>query len=175
MNKKNLFCGLIILIISGCSSVGKISEKKYLVSRDADQKIVIGKISTQDLWNEMPEWKELFDDYEPNAGVVNQLRAEEKDFSIVCIFGNWCPDSRNGVPSFLKALDEAGNAHLDLELFAVDRSMRDPEQMAQKLGVTHVPTYIIYYQGLEVFRMVEIPRSTFEEDLAKFLVAFGTN
>jgi thiol-disulfide isomerase/thioredoxin len=145
------------------------------VTENTEHKIIIGKVSPQDIWEELPNWKVDYDDYVPNQGVVNILRAVENNYNIVCVMGTWCPDSRNGVPTFLKALDLAQNPNLDLEVYTVDRNKKDPEQIAQKLAVAFVPTFIIYYQGLEVFRMIETPEESFEQDFAKFIEIFQEN
>jgi thioredoxin 1 len=175
MNRQiKCFFFFLILIIS-CSGNRKIAGKSYIVSQSSDQKILIGKITPEQLWEELPTWKENFDDYEPKAGAVNILRSTQYHFDIICIFGSWCVDSQFGIPGFLKALDLAQNPHLNFELFAVDRNKKDPEQIAQKLNINRIPTFIIYFQGLETHRIVEYPVKTFEEDLADFIEIFSQN
>ena len=165
----------IIILLLNCSNTSTIRPKTYLINKNTEPTIIIGKITPQDIWIELPNWKVIYDEYEPNQGAVNILQAVENNYNIVCVMGTWCSDSRNGVPSFLKALDLAQNPNLDLEVYGVDQNKKDPEQIAQKLMVEFVPTFIIYYQGLEIFRMVESPEETFEQDFAKFIEIFQEN
>ncbi len=172
MEKKKLVLrifAVLILVYAGCSTNRAAAEDNYRVEQYRGHKIVVGEISPDSLLAEIPAWRVVFESYHPNPKVVDELAAIEQDLRIVIVMGVWCPDSRAGVPTFLKVLILAGNPHLKVRLYAVNRKLDDPTHAAQRYDVTHVPTFIIYSGEKEIGRMVEIPEVTFESDLVKLL------
>ena len=97
------------------------------------------------------------------------FRAIKEKYRVVCILGIWCPDSRDGVPAFLKALNLANLTTVEIELLGVDRKKEDPLESAGKFGVERVPTFIIYSGGEEIGRMIEFPETTFESDFLRII------
>lgn len=164
--KKTAVTGLLtVLILLGCGTKKNENRPTYRVETYKGTKILVGEVSPRIIWEEIPEWKAEYMIYQPDSAVVQQLKQIDTDLDIVCVMGIWCPDSRAGVPSFLKALDEAQNPHLKITLFAVDRDLKDPQGSAEKYKVNRVPTFIVLENGKEIGRMIEIPKTSFEADL----------
>ena len=171
MKFRMLLIGWLILatVVSSCQKKEPEPESAYQTQEYKGMKILVGRFTPQDLWNEIPDWKAEYMIYQPDPAVVEQLRTIQQDVEIVCVMGIWCPDSKAGVPGFLKALSEANNPHLKITLYGVDRQRHDPFESAKKYHVQRVPTFIVFRAGKEIGRMVEVPQTTFEADLIELL------
>ncbi|MFZ0389206.1 MAG: thioredoxin family protein [Calditrichia bacterium] len=141
----------------------------FKVLPDGEDSLLVGRVTAENIWTYFPEWKADYIIAEPDSAVVSALQSIEESYHIIVVFGTWCPDSRTGLPPFLKALDLADNADLKLTLYAVDRRLHDPEKSAKEYGVERVPTFIVLKNGQEVGRMIEFPEENFESDLIKLL------
>lgn len=164
-----LFIGCALLILASCAGSPKSKTPAYRVEYYKEKKILVGQVSAKNIWEQMPDWKADYFIYEPDPVVVEKLSAIRKPYHIICVLGIWCPDSKAGVPGFLRALDMAANPALSVELHAVDRQKKDPGHTAEKFGIERVPTFIVFSGNQEIGRMIEYPTDTFEADLVKLL------
>jgi len=129
-----------------------------------------GEMGMDKLWETVPVWRSVMKSYEPNAGAVEQIKADDKESTVTLAFGTWCPDSKNYIPKLIKALNEAGNSKIQLKLVGIDNQFREPVTTVQPRRITNVPTVIVEQAGREIGRIVETPAgSTMEEDLAAIL------
>ena len=129
-----------------------------------------GEMSMDKLWETVPVWRALMQNYEPNAAAVAQIKANDKDIAVTLAFGTWCPDSKNYIPKLIKALRAAGNDKIQIKLIGIDNQFREPVTTVQPRRITNVPTIIVERAGREIGRIVETPAaSTMEEDLASIL------
>lgn len=107
---------------------------------------------------------------EPEALKAFQKAMRKQDYKIDVYFGLWCGDSHRDVPKLVKLMEMANCDLSRLTFVSVDRSKRVPDvspEIAEKLHIHHVPTFIFYKDGLEVERYVERPVESLEKDLAK--------
>ena len=51
-------------------------------------------------------FREYYDIYEPDKGVLGQIKSKLDSVSIMIVMGTWCSDSEEQVPKFLKVLDK---------------------------------------------------------------------
>jgi thiol-disulfide isomerase/thioredoxin len=131
---------------------------------------VTGEMSMDKLWETVPVWRSVMDDYQPNAPAVAALKANGTDAKVTILYGTWCPDSKNYVPRLVKALRAAGNDKIQVKLVGIDNQFREPVDTVQPMRITNVPTVIVERNGREVGRIVETPAAgTIEEDLAAIL------
>jgi len=73
-------------------------------------------------------------------------------------------------PKLLRALEDAGNPRLHLELVAIHRGFDQPAELIREQRLTNVPTVIVRQSGEEIGRIVETPAAeTVEADLAAIL------
>lgn len=129
-----------------------------------------GEISEERLLETVPVWRSLMDAYKPAPEAVSDLKAIDADASVTVVLGSWCPDSKNYVPRLLKALHEAGNQKLRVNLIGIDSQFHDPMPTIQQRRVINVPTLIVERGGREIGRVVETPASdAMEKDLAAIL------
>ena len=161
----------LFLVVMGCTPQNRNSDKSYAVDHYQGEKILIGKFSPDELWTEIPTWKADYDLYQPDQVIVEELSAFKHEYRVVCVLGIWCPDSRDGVPTFLKALDAANLTKVEIVLFGVDRKKEDPLNSAGKYDIERVPTFVIYHEDEEIGRMIEFPELTFESDFLNMISA----
>jgi hypothetical protein len=130
----------------------------------------VGDMTIENLWETVPVWRAIMENYTPNAGAVASLKTYGEGAKLTLVYGTWCPDSKNYVPRLLKALKSAGNNRIEIALIGIDNQFREPVAKVQPLAITNVPTVIVERAGREIGRVVETPAaSTIEEDLAAIL------
>lgn len=129
-----------------------------------------GEMSLEKLWETVPVWRSIMNDYQPNDAAVAALKANGADAKVTLLYGTWCPDSKNYIPRLIKALRAAGNDKIQVKLIGIDNQFREPVDTVQPQRITNVPTVIVERNGREVGRIVETPATgTIEEDLAAIL------
>jgi hypothetical protein len=129
-----------------------------------------GPLTREKLWETVPVWRTLSEDYKPDAEAVAALRACGSDTRVTLLFGTWCPDSKKHITRLLKALDNAANPHLQVSMIAINHDFDEPADTIQSRELTNVPTVIVERDGREIGRIVETPATaTIEDDLAAIL------
>jgi len=164
---KKLFLFLMIL-----ASIISAQEKNKLITDEKSGKaMLIGICDRTAFADSNFSWwfNSEFDNYTPDTAEVLKLSKEINEVKITIVMGTWCGDSRREVPRFFKILDEAGFNYDQLTLICVDRSKTAPGGLVHKLNIKFVPTIIIYEDGEEINRIVEIPKETLEKDLVKIV------
>ncbi|HJQ26823.1 MAG TPA: thioredoxin family protein [Blastocatellia bacterium] len=130
----------------------------------------VGALTFDKLWETVPVWRAEMDAYTPDARAVAALKSVDKDTQLTLIFGTWCGDSKYYVPRLLRALKEAGNPHLQVNLIGIDNQFHEPVATVQPRQLTNVPTIIVERDGREIGRIVETPAvDSIEQDLADLL------
>jgi hypothetical protein len=128
-----------------------------------------GPMSEEALWATAPVWKSIHDHYTPDAAVVEKLRAA-KPARVTIVFATWCGDSKRAVPRLLKALHEANNPLLQVELYGIGPEFFSPLEYVRDQRLTNVPTMIVERGRNEIGRVVETPvTATVEQDIAMML------
>lgn len=111
-----------------------------------------------------------FDEYLPKTEPLNRLLdIPYDDISIKIIMGTWCPDSRREVPRFMKILDLWQFPSDKLTFIGVDINKISPIGDSDKLGIERVPTFIVYKNNIEKGRIIEVPKTSLEQDLVEIL------
>lgn len=131
----------------------------------------VGEISLQDVVSFNPEYRERADNYVPKAEAVEFLRRFAQDVMIEVFYGGWCGDSRVHVPSYIKLLELANNAHITTTFIAVDNKKQEPMELTRARRIERVPTFIVYVKGREIGRIVETPEGSLEEHLVRILTS----
>ena len=128
-----------------------------------------GPMTEAELWATAPVWKSIHDHYTPDANVVAQLRAA-KPARVTIVFATWCGDCKRAVPRLLKALHEANNPLLQVDLYGIGPEFLTPLQYIRERKLTNVPTMIVERGLKETGRVVETPATaTVEQDVAMIL------
>ena len=164
---KTLLGALLLISFTGLF----ISAQEYnrvVVLEGSNTEILLGACNRDAF--AMPEfqsWFEMeYEMYEPAQDIVAQLNLlpmEEISFTI--FLGTWCPDSRREVPRFFRIIDDLEVADDAISMFGLDRNKSMPGKDVTGLDVYFVPTFILYRDGVEIGRIVEMPETTIEADI----------
>lgn len=107
-----------------------------------------------DLLANIPEYVRNSQGYKPNAAAIAALRSDRKPVTVHVIFGSWCPHCRQHVPLMLRVENEVRNPNIKFEYYGIDNppdGWKDPE--VKRLGVTGIPTAIVYINGIQAGRI----------------------
>lgn len=111
-----------------------------------------------------------YDDYMPKTDVLNSvLDIPIQDLTIKIVLGTWCPDSRREVPRFMKILDLWQFPADKVTFVGVDEAKQAPVGDYASLNIERVPTFIIYKNNSEAGRIIEVPKTSLEQDMVNIL------
>lgn len=119
-------------------------------------------------------YKPGYENYQPNAGIVAQLKKLKSEKTVIkIVFGSWCGDSKREVPRMVKTLHAAGFTDKNIQLLGVSSDSevykQAPNREEKELNVYRVPTFIVYQNNKEVGRINEYPVESLERDLQKVI------
>jgi thiol-disulfide isomerase/thioredoxin len=135
-----------------------MAQKTYQETTETGgTKIMKGLISKEVLLYEpsFTWYAENEKNYTPNANAVAALKQHASDIQIIAFGGTWCGDTKNILPKFYTLLTTAGFNQSNLTLWGVDRNKKTYGALAEALGITNVPTFIVMKNGKELGRVVE--------------------
>ncbi len=156
---------LVMVLVNGCASV----QQAPVSSGEGGEKILVGKITEDELFHQCPIFGEQAARYVPDRMTVGKLRRVNKQTEILMFLGTWCPDSISEAPKFIKVYNTVNNSWLSLQLYGVDRAKQDGLGLTAKYDVKRVPTIIFLRDGRELGRIIEYPNKTMEEDALAIL------
>lgn len=113
-------------------------------------------------------WQREHDRYAPDAAIVARLAAALRaraDLGVKVIYGDWCGDSRQNTPRFVKLWRALGPIKAPITYWNVDRKKREPTGHTERYLIRKVPTFVLEQHGREVGRIIEWPVATLEADL----------
>jgi len=114
---------------------------------------------------ELPEFQDQYEKTVIDRAVLENLNAT--DVAVIVVFGDWCGDSVDHVPVFMKIQDVLPFA--DVQWVAVGRKLADDTGIVEAMGIERVPTFIFMRDGVEFGRIIETPKTTMEQDVAEIL------
>ncbi|EGV44940.1 thioredoxin [Bizionia argentinensis JUB59] len=182
MNYKLAFVVLFyFVLIQSCKTAGnkvvntEESEAEFIETEIAECAScdLIGEISRAELVNNSTfnQWFSTnYEAYQFNALAMETLKSvSTENISFKIILGTWCSDSHRDVPRFTKILDAINIQENVIEYYALDVNKLSPEGIENTYNIIQVPTFIVYKNGVELNRIVEMSVRTLEEDLATIL------
>ncbi len=161
MNKLIVFIFLVTLSVSA-------QEKETITQNRADH---IG-IKTKKDFKAEPNVKwfnDSYNAYELDKKTIEKLKKYNKDFSIKVFMSVWCHDSHREIPQLYKILEAIDFDENRLELIALNRAKKTPNNLQEGFNIQRTPTLIFYKNGKEIARYVEKPRSSLESDMLKIV------
>lgn len=177
MNYKVLFstCSLlaVLLFSNNGYSQADLNADKQATSECVTDCDLVGQFERKQLESRaiFNAWfSENYKNYDIDSATLDALKAiPKKNITFKVIMGTWCSDSRRDVPRFAKIMDTLKiDAHA-IEYFALDSSKLSPEKIEDTYTISHVPTFIVFKDGAELNRIVEMSVLTLEEDLLNIL------
>lgn len=114
-----------------------------------------------------------YNGYSPDSGVLTPLRAGLRNKKIQIFMGTWCGDSKREVPRMLKVLHLCGLPPSRIEIINVGHGEQDykqsPTHEERGKDIHHIPTFIVYQDGMEINRIIETPIQSLEKDLLRIV------
>lgn len=128
----------------------------------------VGEINQQALFAGYPIFNANYQAYKPSAEAVASFKESlPESLEVRVLFGTWCHDSEREVPRLLKLLKLAGIRDESVELYALDLKKKDPEGMADTMGIKYTPTFIFHVGNRELGRIVERPEVSLISDISR--------
>lgn len=168
--KKKLFLTAVLILSFFLTA---FSQQMNRVIKDSrlNTDVLVGPCNLNGLQNGIfaPWFNSQYKNYIPNAKVINEIKKNINKTHITIVFGSWCGDSKMQMGRFYKILNEVGFNTKNLRTIAVDYSLKVPGMNIKRLKIKRIPTFIVYYKGKEIGRIVESPSVTLESDLENIL------
>lgn len=121
-----------------------------------------GRVSQEDL-HELDWFRSGFDAYTPSEVVMSELNDRKDNYSVVIFGGEWCPDTRRTLPSFMKVLSETGLPEEKIQIWMLDKNFSSGGGPEKNLSIRSVPTFVIYEDNEEVGRLSSATERPYEE------------
>ena len=114
-------------------------------------------------------YREEYKVYKPDKEIIDQIYPLLDGIILTIVMGSWCSDSREQVPRFCKVFDLARHSSPDPTLICVDRGKKAGDVSLKGMDILKVPTFIVYFNGRELGRIIESPKTTMEKDFLEIL------
>ena len=156
-------------IINGYAQQKKLNQKVFDLKSNHD--IMIGYCNiagmTDTAFNSA--FRQEYDTYTLDKETIYQLTSLLDGVTVTIVMGSWCSDSREQVPRFMKLFDALEHAFPDPVIICADRDKKAGDVSLEVMNILKVPTFIIYYKGRELGRIIETPKTTMEKDFLDIL------
>jgi len=110
-----------------------------------------------------------YNNYNLDSTIINNYKNNFEGKTIKIVLGTWCSDSRREVPRVIKILDTINFPEDKYTFINVDLDKKGLTDEVENLDIEFVPTIIIYEDGEELGRIIEIPEISLEKDLVKII------
>ena len=108
-----------------------------------------------------------YDAYHPDLNGFDSTNL--KQISIKIFMGTWCHDSKREVPRLYKILDELYYDYENFEIIGLTKNKKGYFQDYASFGITNTPTIIFYRNDLEIGRIIEEPKGSLEDQMARII------
>ncbi len=142
------------------------TSAQYTITSDS---IADGKINAADLAQLYTWYNKGFNHYQPDKATIDSLKPYVNHLSVMTVLGTWCSDSREHVPHFMKVMHVLGVNEKQIELIGTLRNKQSTKLDISSLNIQYVPTFIIFYKGKEVGRIIEDTQVSIEKDILRLL------
>jgi thiol-disulfide isomerase/thioredoxin len=119
--------------------------------------------------SENPHYRDIVESCLPDSGALEGIKDRLSGLNVKVFFGDWCPDCRAHMPTFLAAVLELGVDDYEVEFIEMNRQMSDGLNKAAEHNVMAIPTFIFFRGELEIGRIIERPKESMEKDMAEIL------
>lgn len=163
---------LFLLLILTNTVFGQKEINKIVFDENANQYIFLGYCNIESFkLSPMSPWFLLeYDDYTVDVETLKTIKsAIIPELEISIIMGTWCSDSKREVPRFIKITDSLNLESNQLLIICVDRNKEAGKIPVERMGIELVPTFIFYYEGKEIGRIIESPKETLEKDMLNII------
>jgi len=118
---------------------------------------LVGSHTLDELYQHTPKYKVDAAAYTPDPDVIAKLRGVSADYHVKFVFGSWCSVCKHYLPRGLAVASALAGAPLKFEYWGLP--LEDPwnSPEVKKLGVTSLPTAIVYRGTQEIGRFAGAP------------------
>jgi hypothetical protein len=165
----------ILLILTIFLGISAFSQEKTMNQKVFDPKsnteIMIGSCTLSGITDTAfnSAYKAEYSVYKPDKEITNQISPLLDGIKVTIVMGSWCSDSREQVPRFYKVFTLARQSSPDPNLICVDRDKKAGDVSLEGMDIQKVPTFIVYFNGRELGRIIETPKTTMEQDFLELL------
>ena len=115
--------------------------------------------------------KKEYVNYQPDMLILDSIQQTDMPFFVEVYGGNWCSDTRGGIPELCKVLDELKFAEKNFQYFRIDHKMKLIDFPINK-KLEKAPTVIVHDGRKELGRIIESPKhKNWEKDILKILLS----
>lgn len=129
----------------------------------------VGEIAEGEILSSFQKFKKHENDVTYNEAQLDRLKKFQQPVEIKVYFGQWCHDSQREVPRLVKLFDQLNQDNFKVWYYGVDLKKSDPLGLAKADNLRRTPTVIIYRDGKELGRILEVPRVDWASDIAGML------
>ena len=162
---RSLAGALVVAVIAGCSSEPALRRSPPVV----DGGILYGIADQTFLLQRFPVFRDRTALVIPDPEAVGYLRGLRRPITLTLFMGTWDLDAQTHVPLLLKALQEAVNRYLEVDIVGLNRRLEDRDGWTEHYQVTHSPTVMVESGGLEIGRVVGEPLIDLAADVAAII------
>tara|TARA_R110002073_G_scaffold279026_1_gene443237 strand:- start:533549 stop:534076 length:528 start_codon:yes stop_codon:yes gene_type:complete len=158
----------LVLLIFACHLTGYSQKLETITQNRAD---FLGiKVKSDFLKEPYAKWfVPTYSNYEVDNKTIDKLKKHTQGITIKVFMGGWCHDSKREIPHLYKILEAIDFDENNLEVIAVDRAKRTPNNLQEGYTIKRTPTLIFFKNNIEIGRFVEHPVNTLEKDLFKIM------
>jgi thiol-disulfide isomerase/thioredoxin len=147
------------------------ADRKIRILRDLMRPPLTGPVSLDALVEDRPEYREGMKNYTPEADSIKVLRSYTKPVELEVFFATWCPHCKVFMPKLLRAVQEADNPKLKLNLVGVPKNFGSEPGPWKGANIMNIPTVIVKVDGKEITRLGAHEGTPPEAELAGILQA----
>jgi len=131
---------------------------------------MLGPLTREAILKDHPEWQEVVALYQPDSPAIDGLKVFNRPVQVEVFLGTWCPDSKAHVSEFFKVLDLTDNALISATFIGIPRDKTQRSEYYQGKDIQKLPTFLVFVEGKEKGRIVEVPLISMEGDLLDILL-----
>lgn len=110
-----------------------------------------------------------YEAYDLDKRTIKKLQKHLENIQIKVFMSVWCHDSHREIPRLYKVLDAINFDSKNLEVIALNRSKKTPDNLQEGYQVIRTPTIIFYEKHEELGRYIEKPIASLEKDMLKIV------
>lgn len=154
----------LLMVLISCSGT-----EEQITPPSLDGNVMYGQSDMQWVLDNISVFRTRTELISPQRETVRYLRDLRKSIVIKVFMGSWSVGAQIYVPELFKALLEADNKRIEVQVIGLDQRLMDRDGLAEKYEITVSPTFIVEYRGLEMGRIVEEPAGDPASDIVYIL------
>jgi len=128
-----------------------------------------GLVTKEAVLQKCPDWQPIAAAYNPKPEFIERLRSLTREVRIEVFLGAWCSDSKTHVSEYFKIVEMADSPLIQTSYIAVPEDKTKRATYYQGRDIPKIPTFIVFMDGLEKGRIIEVPAKSVEEDLVEII------